>query len=341
MSITRVGGVSFHHIPVLLDQTVGLFKQTLSSRVGGARLLDCTIGGGGHARGLLDALPSASLLGLDVDSAAVAAARETLKEYGTRVKVVQARWPADLLKVAAAAAAVVTSEATSCVYDGILLDAGVSSHQLDTPGRGFSFKEDGPLDMRMGGTDDAAGITAYDLVNTAPEAALRGAISSFGEENQAGTIARAIVNARDNGKRKITSTLELARIISRAVGLPRGGGGGGGGGGGKKHPATRTFQALRIAVNNELNAIDHVLTLQNLPKLLAPGGLLAVITFHSLEARLVKSRFNDLVSMGGGEWIAGGLILPTLEESKAQPRCRSAQLRFLFRSPLACRPPPY
>ena len=351
---------------------MSVFVSALRER-GVHRLLDCTVGGGGHARALLRALPSATLLGLDCDPAAVAASRAALcggdDGFASRTRIVRARWPDGIEEARRGA------DDADLLFDGVLLDAGVSSHQLDTPSRGFSFSSDGPLDMRLSGTcskgfdndvatvsgsdtatttttttttatatatastsvstafntnnmnittasDSAsASLTAGDLVNHAPEAALRGAISAFGEEPNAGTIARAIVNARAGGRR-IETTTELARIVSRAVGLPRGAGAGG------KHPATRTFQALRIAVNGELSALDKACR-ETLPHLVAPGGVLCVITFHSLEARLVKGRFAAFVK--GGGWSSGGFIKPSAEECETNPRTRSAQLRYIIK----------
>jgi 16S rRNA (cytosine1402-N4)-methyltransferase len=244
---------SFVHVPVLLRETVA----GLAIKPGGT-YIDGTLGGGGHTAALL-AAGAAHVLGIDRDQAALAAARERFDP--ARVTLVHGNFR----DIGALAETHGVREVA-----GVLLDIGVSSHQLDTPERGFSFNVDADLDMRM---DPTTGPTAADLVNTLPEAALADIIYRYGEERASRRIARQIAERRREAP--ITTTSELANIVARAVG-----------GSGRIHPATRTFQALRIAVNDELGALEAALPAAT--DLLGPGGRLAVITFHSLEDRIVK-----------------------------------------------------
>ncbi len=248
-----------NHTPVLYHEVL----QALQPRDGG-RYVDGTLGAGGHAWGILDASsPGGLLLGLDLDPQALALAREKLAPFGERAILRQGSYLTLRQQL----------DALGWVsVDGILLDLGVSSMQVDTPERGFSFRQDGPLDMRF---DPAASTTAADLVNHLPESELADLIYRYGEERRSRRIARAIVKARP-----IESTRQLAEVVRRAAG----------GGRGRIHPATRTFQALRIAVNRELEAVERVLPLAI--DALASGGRLAVISFHSLEDRLVKTFFR-------------------------------------------------
>jgi 16S rRNA (cytosine1402-N4)-methyltransferase len=272
------------------------------------------VGAGGHARGILEACaPDGRLLGLDVDPQALALARETLAPYGERVRLVQASY----VSLAGQLDALGWDAA-----DGILLDLGASSMQFDTPERGFSFTQDGPLDMRFGPT---APYRAEELVNEWPQDDLADLIFRYGEDRAARRIARAIVNARP-----LHSTRELAAVIEKAS--PRRGS--------RVHPATRTFQALRIAVNDELAEVEKAL-----PMALArlkPGGRLAVITFHSLEDRIVKdfirSESRDLVNppyeriheverKATLQDLTRKPITPAEDEIENNPRARSAKLR--------------
>ena len=221
--------------------------------------MDCTVGAGGHASGILEAsAPAGKLLGLDVDPQALDLAAARLKPFDGRVILVKASYihlKEQLQKIG-----------WQSVH-GILADLGVSSMQIDTPSRGFSFQKEGPLDMRF---DPSQPLRAKSLVNTAPEHELADILWRYGEEPQSRRIARAICEARP-----IETTTQLAEVVQRSVGRK-----------GKIHPATRTFQALRIAVNQELEALETFLP--QAVEVLEPGGRLAVISFHSLEDRLVK-----------------------------------------------------
>jgi 16S rRNA (cytosine1402-N4)-methyltransferase len=247
------------HQPVLYQEII----HFLSPKSRGL-YVDGTLGAGGHAWGILQAsAPHGRLLGFDVDPQALQLARQRLAEFGERAHLVQASYTTLPQQLHAVGWAQV---------DGILLDLGVSSMQLDTPERGFSFLQDAPLDMRFDPRDP---VTAADLVNNLDERELADILFQYGEERQSRRVAREIVRARP-----LHTTLELAQVVSRATRSGRPG----------MHPATRTFQALRIAVNRELEAEETVLPLA--VAALAPGGRLAVIAFHSLEDRLVKQFFR-------------------------------------------------
>ncbi|HEX9114517.1 MAG TPA: 16S rRNA (cytosine(1402)-N(4))-methyltransferase RsmH [Anaerolineae bacterium] len=243
------------HVPVLLAQTLtGLNLQPNASAIDG------TLGGAGHAEGILQLIgPDGRLLGLDRDPEAVARARSRLSPFDKRAVVVQASFEE--------MAAVADREGFAAV-GAVVLDLGISSWQLDDPERGFSFQTAGPLDMRM---DPNASLSASEIINTWPQEELADTIFRYGEEPKSRRIARAIIAARP-----LTTTDKLAEVIRRAVGGPHT----------RIHPATRTFQALRIAVNDELGALERALP--QAVALLAPGGRLAVISFHSLEDRIVK-----------------------------------------------------
>ena len=230
---------------------------------GTGRYIDGTLGAAGHAAGILsESAPDGELLGLDLDPQALAIARDVLAPFGGRAHIVQASYTT------------MKEEAEKLGWDqvdGIVLDFGVSSMQLDTPERGFSFMSDGPLDMRF---SPNAGLSAADLVNSFSEADLADIIFRYGEDRLARRIARSIV-----GNRPFESTRQLADLILKSIGRPE-----------RIHPATRTFQALRIAVNGELDSIKSVLPIA--AGLLRSGGRLAVISFHSLEDRIVKEYFR-------------------------------------------------
>jgi 16S rRNA (cytosine1402-N4)-methyltransferase len=282
----------------------------------GMRFVDGTLGGGGHAEGILAA--GAELLGLDRDLGAVRVAAARLARFADRARLEHASYrqaPEILRRIGWE------------TVNGILLDLGFSSLQMDDPQRGFSFRLDAPLDMRF---DTTRGETAADLVNTLPEAELARIIASFGEDRNARRIARAIVQSRP-----LHSTLELANVVARASGIRRGPF--------IIHPATRTFQALRIAVNRELEELAAALPI--LAGSLAPGGRLAVISFHSLEDRIVKQfirqesgtlprRQPAALRVGPEREPPPSLrdltqrpVAPSREEQAQNPRARSAKLR--------------
>lgn len=283
------------------------------------RYADGTLGGAGHAAPILAASsPTGWLSGCDRDGVAVEAARKRLAEqFAGRFEIRRGNF-AELADWVPAA---------SC--DGVLLDLGVSSPQLDSAGRGFSFQNDGPLDMRM---DDQQKLTAADLVNDLDAEALAKIFWEFGDERESRRFARAMVH--DRAQRKFTTTLQLAGLIERLA--PRHGK--------KSHPATKVFQALRIAVNDEIGSLKRGLAAA--VKILKPGGRLAVITFHSLEDRVVKEfgreRTRDYTFSGAVDvpelrspcvpelkWVSRKAILPGELELAENPRSRSAQLRVL------------
>ena len=292
------------HEPVMSAEVTALLCERRPMRI-----VDATLGSGGHAAGLLDAAPpAASLLGLDCDRQALELAKTRLEEFGRRADLRYANF-AELTRVVA--------EAGFSGVDAIVADLGMSSFALDDPLRGFSFMHAGPLDMRM----DAAGrLRAYDLVNEESESEIARILYEFGEERGSRRIARAIVEARRRAP--IETTAELRAIVERAIGSHRSGG---------VHPATRTFQALRIAVNDELTNLQALL--EQAPQLLAPGGRMAVIAYHSLEDRMVKVRFRELAAAGGYTLVSRKAMRPTQAEVQRNPRARSARLRCLERNP--------
>jgi len=286
------------HTSVLLEETMGL----LAVRPGGL-YVDGTLGLGGHAAEILRrSAPEGRVIGFDRDQEALGRAREALAPFAPRVRFVHADFRE--------APAVLGGEEA----DGILLDLGVSSLQLDRPERGFSFRHDGPLDMRL---DQGEGPTAADLVNRLPEDELANLIYRFGEERASRRIARAVVAARR--RKHLSTTGELADVVRGAA---RGGRPG-------LDPATRTFQALRIAVNGELDGLERAL--ESLAACLAPGGRLAVIAFHSLEDRPVKQTLRSLGAREGFALVTKKAVRPGVEEVRRNPRARSARLRALAR----------
>jgi 16S rRNA (cytosine1402-N4)-methyltransferase len=286
------------HVPVLYNEVLA----GLQPKPGGF-YIDGTVGAGGHAAGILErSSPDGLLLGLDRDPAALEVARAALARFGERVRLVRASYT-ELGRYAPEGSA-----------DGVLLDLGLSSLQLDDPARGFAFRHDGPLDMRY---DPDAVLTANEIVNEWPLDELAEVIYKYGEERHSRRIARAIGAARP-----IRTTGQLAEVVVRAVGGRRG----------STHPATRTFQALRIAVNGELEALQTVLPLA--VRVLKPGGRLAVISFHSLEDRIVK-QFIRARSRPGKDAnnvpvlreVTRKPMEPDEAEVAANPRARSARLR--------------
>lgn len=296
------------HKPVLYKQIIHALQPRSSGRY-----IDGTIGAGGHARGILEACaPDGRLLGLDLDPQALALARETLAPYGERIVLTQASYTSLLDQM---------QQMGWEAVDGIILDLGVSSMQFDTIERGFSFQHEAPLDMRF---NPDIGLSAARLVNSASESDLADLLFKYGEEARARRIAKLIVQARP-----IKTTTQLAKIVKRAYPEHS-----------RMHPATRTFQALRIAVNDELAAIEDVLPKAMLA--LHPGGRLAIISFHSLEDRIVKEFFRreskdqvnppyeriyEIERKATLKEINRKPVVPTADEIQENPRARSAKLR--------------
>lgn len=314
------------HRPVLVREVVELLRPCLDGTI-----VDCTVGTGGHAEALLRASGHVRVIGIDWDEEALALARERLRPYGDRFVPVH-----DDFKHLAE---ILARQGLSTV-EGILVDLGVSSLQLERAERGFSFQFEGPLDMRM---DRRRTVTAADLVNTLSERDLADLIFRYGEEPAARRIARAIVRAR--AQRPIRTTMELAEIVVRAVGGRRTT---------RIHPATRTFQALRIAVNEELSGLEDFLDAAI--ERLAPGGRLVLISFHSLEDRVIKHRLRfhtgrcdctrwtvrreaePCPQCGAARRIVlltRRAIRPSEAEVRENPRARSAKLRAGVRCPMS------
>ena len=309
------GKINFSHRSVLLDECI----EGLNIKPDGI-YVDGTAGGGGHSYHIAERLTGGGrLIAIDRDDAAIAAAGERLKPFADRVTIVRNNF---------------SSIADVCMMlgvdkiDGVLLDLGVSSYQLDTAERGFTHNADAPLDMRM---DRRGELDAFTVVNTYSFDQLKKVIYNYGEERFAPKIASAIVNRRE--KELIKTTGELVDIIKSAIPAAAREGG--------HHPAKRTFQAIRIEVNGELDAIEP--TIRSATKLLAPGGRIAIITFHSLEDRIVKQTYAELakgcdcpkslpICICGKKPEVDVLtrkpILPSAEEIESNPRSRSAKLRI-------------
>jgi 16S rRNA (cytosine1402-N4)-methyltransferase len=291
------------HQPVLFNEVL----EWLAPRPGG-RYCDATVGLGGHARGILErSAPDGRLIGIDRDRDALALAGQSLREFGERVTLVHAPFS----KMGS-----VLGELGAIPIDGFLVDLGVSSPQLDRGERGFSFRQSGPLDMRM---DQSQGETAGELLRRVDEEELATIIRDFGEERYAGRVARAIIEARDRGE--LDSTGALGAIVARA--MPRHEW--------QKNPATRTFQALRIAVNQELVELERLL--DQMADCLRPGGRLCIIAFHSLEDRIAKRRLAGLAGRDGSgaparlRLLNKHVVVASQEERDSNPRSRSAKLR--------------
>jgi 16S rRNA (cytosine1402-N4)-methyltransferase len=291
------------HEPVLFDEVM-IALAPLS----GKTFVDATVGAGGHAKGILERSgPDARLLGLDLDAQALQRAQEVLSLYAAQVVLVHGSF---------ARLGDVALERRFAPADGVLMDLGLSSMQLCDGERGFSFQQDGPLDMRF---DPTSAQTADDLVNGLRSDELADILYLYGEETMSRRIARAIVDARP-----LHTTSALAGTVSRAVRRR-----------GRIHPATKTFQALRIAVNDELNVLQQ--GLEQATGILAPGGRLAVITFHSLEDRIVKRFFLERSSSSNGRCdptlsvVTRHPIRATQVERERNPRSRSAKLRVAIK----------
>ncbi len=294
-----MGGRETSHVPVLLKEAIDF----LSVRRGGT-YIDATVGLGGHSYEIAKRLGAPGhLIGLDKDPAALEIAGSRLRASG----VGEVDWPAIELRQASFAS---LAEARSPIADGLLADIGVSSLQLNDAARGFSFQAEGPLDMRM---DPRSERTAEQVVNHLDERELADVIYEFGEERRSRRIARAIVRSRP-----IRSTAHLADVISAAArpmnSEQR-----------RIHPATRTFQALRIFVNRELDDLRALLGAA--PRVLKPGGRVVVISFHSLEDRIVKDAFREAAKQGSMSLLTKKPVTATEEESDRNPRARSAKLR--------------
>jgi len=323
---------TFDHLPVLRDEVVSLFASVPPGPV-----VDATVGGGGHAAAILETYPALRVVGLDRDPVALEAARERLAPFGDRVTLIRSPFSA-LQDVVSSSGSDSDSDSDSGPgsgprlglgpLSGVLLDLGVSSPQLDRAERGFSYRSDGPLDMRM---DPTAGVTAAELVNGLPEDALAALFRENGEGRLSGRIARAVVAARP-----LSSTRELAEVVASAVPAPARR---------KGHPARRVFQALRIEVNDEMGQLRSALpaALSHL----AVGGVCAVISYHSGEDRLTKQTFADAESGGcvcppGLPCVCGavsrhrlvfrGARKPSPSEIAANPRAESARLRAIVRT---------
>ena len=293
------------HLPVMLEETL----RCLAPRPG-ETMLDGTLGLGGHAVEILSRLsPGGELIGLDRDPEALALAAKRLDGVGGNYRLLHGTFDrvGELLKE--------LEISSDGAFDGLLLDLGVSSMQLDRAERGFSFRNDGPLDMRM---DPGEEESAASWLAQAPVEEIARVIRRYGEEPQAGKIARAI----DRGRRErpITTTTELSSLIEELV--PRRGK--------KIHPATKTFQAIRIAVNRELDCLRDAL--EKLDRYMKPGGRVVVLSYHSLEDRLVKTVFRDRVREGLFISHPDGLQRPTQTEVQSNPRSRSARLRAVIRA---------
>jgi 16S rRNA (cytosine1402-N4)-methyltransferase len=310
------------HVPVLLSQVL----QTLAPAAGES-YIDATFGAGGYSKAILTAAPSVRVLGIDRDPAAIAAGTALVEQHHGRLMLVEGRF-GDLDRIA--------GEAHFAPVHGVVLDIGVSSMQLDDPARGFSFQVDGPLDMRMSATGPNAGPSAADVVDTAEETQLADILFQLGEERSSRAIARAIVAHRRH--QPLARTLELASLVARVLGREKIAG---------RHAATRTFQALRIYVNDELGELARALCAAE--RVLAPGGRLVVVTFHSLEDRLVKLFLKQrteaephgsrhLPPTAGKRpppsfrFVNHRPLSPTDKEIAANPRARSAKLRWAIRT---------
>ena len=301
------------HVPVLAREAVEMIDPS-----DGGIYVDATFGAGGYSRSILG-IPGTKVIGIDRDRSAIAGGFDLVERSGGRLTLVEDRF-SNLAEVCAAEGVV--------AVDGVVMDVGVSSMQLDQAGRGFSFRLDGPLDMRM----SSQGPSVADVIAKASEAELADIIYLFGEERQSRALARAIVAARKEAP--IATTRALADIVARVVRSKPG----------DIHPATRTFQALRIFVNEELDELREAL--QAAEHVLKPGGRLAVVSFHSLEDRIVKNFFTERGKAGGGsrhlpevrhtapsfKILTKRPVTPDDAELAANPRARSAKLRVAERT---------
>ena len=288
------------HVPVMLEEALDLLNVGA-----GQRYLDATVGLGGHAEAVLKASdPDGQLLGTDADPNALAQTENRLNRFGDRVQLRHA-W--------LDAAPRTATDAGMTPFDGVLCDLGLSSLQLDSPERGFSFQAEGPLDMRLGPSDDAPTVSAHEIVNEWTADELAGLIYDYGEERRSRRIARTIVR-----QRPIETTTQLAQCVVDAVGIRPGA---------HVHPATRVFQAIRLEVNRELERLAAFLA--QVRGLLRIGGRLVVIAFHSLEDRIVKQFLREQSSGSEPSFrtLTRRVMRPSATELKKNPRARSARLR--------------
>ena len=303
--------ISYHHKSVLLDEVI----KHLNIKPNGT-YVDCTLGGGGHSKAILKKLNKGQLIAFDKDQEAIAFNQKLLKDYPHNLQIIND----DFINL---------SKYIKNKVDGIILDAGVSSHQIDQEQRGFSFQKQGPLDMRM---NQKQKLTANQIVNHFSEEKLRTILWEYGEERFAKKIAQAIIIARQ--LKPITTTLELVQIIKSAIPKKYQS---------KKHPAKKTFQALRIATNNELQALQKFVL--QAPQLLTQSGRILVITFHSLEDKIVKHTFKNLTTptktpkeiphldnlQTNYSLVVKKPITPTFKEQQDNPRSKSAKLRIILK----------
>jgi 16S rRNA (cytosine1402-N4)-methyltransferase len=338
----------YQHTPVLLKQVI----ECLAPRPGGI-YFDGTLGGGSYSEAILEAIsPDGIVIGVDVDEDAITAARERLRKFGARAQIEKASY-ADVARIAShprengdigtvheipafagmtrvheipafagmtrvheipAFAGMTSLREDDMPFNGMVLDLGISSHQVDEASRGFSFSKDARLDMRM---DKGAARTAADIINEFSEVELKELFERYGEERFAGRIARAITAERKGAL--ITRTTQLEKICYTCYppALRRG----------RIHPATKVFQALRIEVNGELKNLEAFL--EKAPALLKEGGRIAVVSYHSLEDRIVKTKFRELAKGGGFKILTKKPVEPSEEETRDNPRARSAKLRAI------------
>jgi 16S rRNA (cytosine1402-N4)-methyltransferase len=304
------------HLPVLLDEVLAALEVT----AGGRRVLDGTFGGGGHTRAMLEAAADNAVVAFDTDPAAVEGADRVAADFPARFTFV----PANFEEL---------GQRVTGTFTGVLLDLGLSSYQFDTPERGFSFRFDAPTDMRL---NPEAGMSAAEFLETAPREDLIRAVRVYGEEDRWRAVVDAILKARGTGK--LARTLSFAELVSSVIPPPRG----------RRqviHPATKTFQGVRIAINRELEVLETVLPAAF--RVLAPAGRLAVISFHSLEDRIVKRFFREMAGrpvdrfdhrpqdlrVSHGRELSSRPITPGEAELAANPRSRSAKLRVFVKEP--------
>ena len=301
----KMDEIKRNHIPVMLEEVME-FLNPKENDV----MVDGTLGLGGHAEAILRRIgPRGRLIGIDRDERSLRIAKERLRPYVEQTYFARGYFR-DLDRI--------LNGLGVTRVNGILLDFGISSFQLDDPQRGFSFQMEGPLDMRM---DQNNPLSAFELVNSLPEEELAAVLRDYGEERWHNRIARTIVRRRS--MHPIATTGDLREVVLKAVPCKKGRGE-------RIHPATRTFQAIRIAVNRELESIDIVL--KKCVDLLAPGGRIAVIAFHSLEDRIVKQQFRALAQEGKVKLVVKKPLRPGEKECQENPRARSARLRIAERA---------